>query len=400
MVRIIDKLKGARGRAFVITAGASIAATVFLLGYYAMLPVVPMHLREQGWQKDTIGVLASVFSVTSLVFRPLAGAITDRSGPALVLTGCGVLFCAVPGLFLVGRSFLPLALGQLLAGACVGTYSVGATSYLVSWAPAEHMGEMVAWFSIAVVMAKGFGSAVGSWVYEGGGYGVVLLLAAVVGPASIGVLAATRRIVREDGRASPRKSRPAASDARMDTVTVGLAALVLITVMLSFGGIMTFLPLMARERGLSGYGYFFVVQTSVVVLVRTFSGRIVDRAGAFWVILFALVCLSGSVGVLAIARSTEMLIASAVLYGLGYGASYPSLTATVMGRTAPAARGKAFGLYTAAQDLGMALGQACAGLSQYASFSVIYAGMALLPLMGIALLFPLFAAGRAASAGG
>ncbi|NPV70365.1 MAG: MFS transporter [Firmicutes bacterium] len=422
---ILDRLRGARGRAFTITAGATLAATVFLLGYYVLLPVLPMYLRELGWQKNTIGALASVFSISSLVFRPLAGVLTDRSGPTRVLTACGIVFCAVPALFFFSNAFLMLAAGQLLAGACVGTFTVGSNSYLVSWAPAEHMGEMVAWFSIALVMAKGFGSAVGSWLYENGGYGLALLLSAAVGPASIAILAATRRVVRAQddevavaawpggaargaasgggagrpGTAGKAAVRGAAGQAaRLDPVVVGLSALILISITLSFGGIMTFLPIMAKERGLEGYGYFFVIQTSVVVLVRMFSGRIVDRAGAFWVITVALVCLSGSVATLALARTLETLVLSAVLYGVGYGASFPSLTATVMGRTPPAARGKAFGLYTAANDLGVALGQACAGLSQYTSFALIYGAMALLPFLSIGLLLPLFPRRGAAAA--
>jgi MFS family permease len=156
---------------------------------------------------------------------------------------------------------------------------------------------------------------------------------------------------------------------------------------------------MAKERGLGGYGQYFLIQTSVVIFIRLFSGRIVDTLGAFWVILVALIVLSAGVALLAVADTPGMLVLSAVLYGAGYGASFPSLTATVVKQTPVASRGRAFGYYTAAQDLGVALGQACGGLSQFTSFRTIYSGMALAPLVSIVFLLRLFRPGSSMSRG-
>ncbi|MGE5485688.1 MAG: MFS transporter [Ignavibacteriales bacterium] len=388
-----------------LTLGMSLSAAVFLTGYYMLLPVLPQFLRASGWQKSTIGALSSVFAVASLATRPAAGVLVDRSGPSRLLMVCGMLFLAVPALFTSSGTFLPLVAGQILAGLCVGAFTVASNGFLAIVAPVEHMGEITAWFSIALVAAKGFGSAVGTSLYDGLGYRWVLMFSAVLALLSLVVFLITRRTACPGGDGLRRQTAaPAAGsipggaarvEAKMNGQAVLLAALILITVTLSFGGIVTFMPIMAKERGLAGYGRYFVIQTTVVILVRLFSGRLVDTLGAFWVILVALVALSAGVALLAIATTPALLVLSAMLYGLGYGASFPSLTATVVQRTPVATRGRAFGYYTAAQDLGLALGQACGGLSQFASFRAIYSGMALGPLLSVAILMRLFGpAGR------
>ena len=391
-----------------LTLGMSVSAALFLSAYYVLLPTLPMYLRASGWEKAAIGALASSFSVSSLVVRPVSGVVTDRSGPSRLLAFCGVAFLVVPILFGVGYSVSAFILGQALAGACVGAFTVASNGYLAILAPTDHMGEVVAWFSIALVAAKGFAPAVGTWIYEANGFPLVLICSAAFVPLSMVAFIVTSRICRVGApsitqKAQPSERRPV-SGVRSRAVegrslvenknsngrVVVLAALVLITITLSYGSIMTFLPIMAKERGLAGYAQFFVIQTAIVVFTRTFSGRIVDVVGAFWVVLVALACLSIALALLSAAHTFSQLVVCAVLYGIGYGASYPSLTATVVKATPVSSRGRAFGVYTAAQDLGLALGQACGGLSQFASFETIYTGIATLPLLGIALLFPLF----------
>jgi len=392
-----------------LTLGMSLAAAVFLTGYYMLLPVLPQSLRALGWPKNEIGALSSIFAVASLAIRPAAGILVDRSGPSRLLLACGAVFLAVPILFDTGGTFAPLMVGQILAGLCVGTFTVASNGFLAIVAPTRHMGEITAWFSIALVAAKGFGSAVGTSLYDVMGYRWVLAFSAIFAPLSLAVFLITRRATCPGGeRTGPRAAQcvggarevePGRGESRLNGSAVLLAALILITITLSFGGIMTFLPIMAKERGLGGYGQYFLIQTSVVIFIRLFSGRIVDTLGAFWVILVALIVLSAGVALLAVADTPGMLVLSAVLYGAGYGASFPSLTATVVKQTPVASRGRAFGYYTAAQDLGVALGQACGGLSQFTSFRTIYSGMALAPLVSIVFLLRLFRPGSSMSRG-
>lgn len=349
-----------------------------------------MWLGSRGWDKSVIGLLASVFSIASLMVRPVAGVATDRSGPPRLLSLSTLAFLLVPLIFGVGRSFWVLAAGQLIAGCCVGTFTVASNGFVTAVAPAERMSEAVAWFSIAFISAKGFGPALGTWLYERMGFHGTLWAVAAVTLICLGFL---RIACAPGGESSGGRTLPGAAGAvkggaertYLNYGVVFLAAIILVSITISFGATTTFLPMMAEERGILGYRGFFLTNTMTVVIVRTFSGRALNRFGAFWVILVALSLLAVSVGMLAVVNSTAGLIVAAVLYGIGYGVSYPSLTATVVSATPAPSRGKAFGIYTAAQDLGLALGQACAGLSQYTSFKTIYLVMSVLPALGMAL---------------
>jgi len=371
---------GSTATTFLILCSTTVA---FLGAYYLSLAALPVHLSILGWHRVAIGGLASSFSAASLAARPLAGLACDVKEPTQVMAASMVLFLVVPLLLGFPRSVLSLALAQGLSGVTVGAFTVAAVSTVTRVMPLERAGEAMAWFSIALMVGKGFPPALGSWIYDRGGY--FALLATMAGQAAVALFIV--RVVRSRAEAPPDGSLERGSSSTEQNTdgagtpfawrrTVLAAASCLFTITLSFGGVITFLPLMAHERGIAGYGWFFVLQTALVVLTRMFSGRAVDRWGARPVVVGALVALSGSLAVLAFTSSLCSLLSAAVLYGLGYGASYPALSSTVVRSAPSASRGKAFGAYTAAQDLGVAVGAMLGGLSHYVGWTGTYLGMA------------------------
>ena len=85
---------GESGYGYVIVSSAFLLMTVMWMGFYSFGIFFKPVLREFGW---TRAVTAGAFSLCSLIQGLLAiamGALTDRFGPRLVMTLCGLLLAA------------------------------------------------------------------------------------------------------------------------------------------------------------------------------------------------------------------------------------------------------------------------------------------------------------------
>ena len=85
----------------------------------------------------------------------------------------------------------------------------------------------------------------------------------------------------------------------------------------TFGAVVSFLPLFVKDANLGNPGIYFSVYSIVVVVSRPFAGRLSDRFGRAAVIVPGLVCLAVSMSTLAFAASLPVLLMAAALQGLG-----------------------------------------------------------------------------------
>jgi MFS family permease len=96
----------------------------------------------------------------------------------------------------------------------------------------------------------------------------------------------------------------------------------------------------------------------------------------------SLVLLTVSFVSMSFVSNFYQLIAVAIVYGLGYAVLFPVLSALLVLHISVDYRGMALGIYTAAFDLGVAMGAMLGGLSQYVDFKWLYLVLSLIPLTG------------------
>jgi MFS family permease len=150
---------------------------------------------------------------------------------------------------------------------------------------------------------------------------------------------------------------------------------------MTFGSVVSFLPLFVRDHGLGNPGLFFTVYSVVVVASRPFAGQWSDRFGRLPVIIPGMTILAVAMTTLAYATTQWGLIASAILQGLGFGCVHPSIMAWVVDRSTAHDRGPALATLMGAFDVGMGLSAIGLGIVlQHTSYTVMYlcaAGIAL-----------------------
>ena len=114
-----------------------------------------------------------------------------------------------------------------------------------------------------------------------------------------------------------------------------MSSLCLLGASLVYGAILTFLPIYAQQRNISDYGIFFVVYALATMGSRVFAGKLSDHVDRRLVILPFSLLVALAAMCFFIMDNVWTLGLIAILFGLGYGALVPALTALVVDVTRP-----------------------------------------------------------------
>lgn len=150
-------------------------------------------------------------------------------------------------------------------------------------------------------------------------------------------------------------------------------AVIMFFITFTWGGVVSFLALYAMEIGIANIGIYFTIYALVLMVVRPVSGAISDRQGPAPVVVPGLIFISLAMLALAWAQNLWWFVLAAVLNGLGFGATQPTLQALTINLAPPTRRGAANATFFSAFDLGIGAGAILLGVvSQFVGFSHMY----------------------------
>lgn len=186
------------------------------------------------------------------------------------------------------------------------------------------------------------------------GHRATFVVAAIV---IAGALAAGGTLPRSDAGARPRQSRAMVAELRRNRrVWAGWIATV--SGLGLWGAILTFFPLLARERGITPVeiGLVLGVQALVNTAARVPAGWFLDRTGARRpYVLGGLVAAALATAILPHAgQRADFVLLSAAL-GAAFAVTFVAVGAALSEATTPATRGLAMGGYSTAIYVGMGL---------------------------------------------
>jgi predicted MFS family arabinose efflux permease len=138
--------------------------------------------------------------------------------------------------------------------------------------------------------------------------------------------------------------------------------LIAVCMTMTFGTVVSFLPLFVQAHQLGNPGLFFTVYSITVVLSRPFAGRLSDRFGRPAVIIPGMLLLAVAMTVLAFSTTLFGMLSAAVLQGFGFGGVQPSLMAQVVDQSTDYDRGPALATLMGAFDVGVGLSSIGLGL--------------------------------------
>jgi MFS family permease len=342
---------------FFVMCGFSFSA---FLSVFQILPVAPFHILDLGGTTFASGLFLGCLTYASAVSAPFTGTIGDRIGHRQALITSSI---AIAG-FSVGYGIMPGYRAMFALAVVHGVFWSGLLSasgaYMTSILPERRRAEGIGYWGLSAVLAIAVAPPVGFWIYNGGW--IWVCVSAFILNVAMAIIAWRLPDDRRKGRVE-REARDVEGQRPIGLIEwrlLGLSA-TLFLYSFAYGGITSFTALYADALGVRPKSLYLTVMALSIFISRPFSGRIADRYGYRRVFIPCLVLITAGLVMLAMFGSRPWMILSAMTFGLGFGAAYPTFAAYLMQQVSPARRGAAFGSMLAAFDTGIGTGSTAMG---------------------------------------
>ena len=365
-------------------------ALVAFMDLFMQLPVVATYARSLGAAAAMIGVTVGMYSATNLLGNLGAGVMLDRMDrKRLVVIG---MILTAASLYAYSFVDTPVQLLVLRAfhGLFAGVLAPGAFAMLGDRSRSQRVRSMGMSGSLIAVSAV-IGPLLAGWISVELGYEAVFVTS-----ATLMLVAALAFLVLVPGTdhssGEPSHDRQQVSSLARNGVLLRVFWAVLV---MTFGiGVLTnYLPIIVEEMGGSArtsgiaFATFSLVATALMAspLHRVLDAR--SRA-------ITIVCGLGFLGVsslmlAALGAAAAALFPAMVVFGLGFGMLFPSLSASVVDQAGSSQRGTAFGIFYAIYSLGVFVGAVVSGgvSGAFADLGAPFYLAAAVPLIAIPVAF-------------
>lgn len=327
-----------------------ITRVLFFSSLSALLPTLPLYLKDIGGNKAQIGIVMSSFALGVLIFRPVVGKQVDTLGRKMVLMFGALVFIISPIFYVYIKSVPTLIPVRVFHGLGLAAFGTASITLITDLAPLKKRGEIISYTGIANTIAFAGGPVLGSYIQERWGHVTLFLFTAILAFACFSV----SLLLHETKPEHKFRNQISYAEAIKQRRILVAFSIILLTA-LTHGGVMFYLPIFLKERLEINVGLFFAIYGLAALIVRFFAGKLSDRWGRGPVLVMAMFCLITGVLILSQIMVTWHMIISAILYGMGFGSYQPTLSALVADNTTEETRGKIFSFYYGGFDLGISL---------------------------------------------
>jgi MFS family permease len=356
-----------------------IASFLFFFNEMMLMPTLPLYLDDLGYSNLELGMVLGAFALGVLVFRPLAGKVTDRRSRRLSLLIGLTIFIIAPPLYLVNDSFMYLLGVRFFHGIGITFFTTSSPTLIADIAPVHRRGEILGQMSIASTLSMALGPWFGVTLYTHFGMSYALLVSSLVGIVGLVLVLFIHEPIFDR---SARKSITY-REVIFKRVVVVSSAIVLVEGMI-FGGIFTFLPLMLKGERAVNAGLFFLAASAVIVCCRFFVSRFSDTYGRGPMFFYPFLILLLSIVFVAKITTLTVLLVAALLYGIGSALCAPTLTALMADNTEPQDRGRVYSFFYGAFDFGvLSAGVVLGYLADLVGFSLMFLCLAGVGLLAV-----------------
>lgn len=341
--------------------------TVFLSAFQ-LLPTAPFHIIDLGGTTFASGLFLGFLTYSSAFSAPFTGAFADRVGQLRILITSSIaltMFSLVYAVITDYRLILALAIPH---GIFWSGLLSASSAYMTNMLPEKRRAEGIGYWGLSTIAAVAVAPPVGFWIYRHGWVWLCLVAAA---------LNVVMAIIAWNLKANPVDPGDTAAVVPRKGLLEWRVLVISLTLFLysyGYGGITSFTALYADANGVAPKSLYLTTLALVILVTRPFSGRFGDLWGYKQVFIPCLALISVGLALLAFGGTRGWLIASAVVFGVGFGTAYPVYVAYVMRGVSAQRRGAAFGAVLAAFDTGIGTGSTSMGwLIQHYGFSVAFA---------------------------
>ena len=305
------------------------------------------------------GTSASIFVVAAMLIRPLTGPIMARFSIKKLFVFSLAVFVATPVLLWSAPNFGLLLVERFIHGLAFGLASTIISAVAVAGLPGTRLAEGTSWYSTSTLIGVAMGPVAGLALMQAAGFAAVVWMA-----TATSLLAVVGALILNTSAAHP-KPREQQGDEHWITKFVSPEALPAAALgfvaSAGYAAIVTYIGLFSAEREVPA-SFFFLIYGATALLVRLYTGPLMDRRGFFIVMFPALIIFAAGLFFLSQLNSILILVLAAILVGVGYG-NVLSAGQTIAVTSVPKHRiGLATATFFLGIDAGIGLGPIILGL--------------------------------------
>jgi len=325
------------------------------IGASAVLPLLPLYLRDHGTSVGVVGAVMGSYFVAGMLTQYAAGHLADAVGHRFVIVLGLMLYAAGSLGFVAPVGAAGYIVLRALQGIGSGAVQVPGLALVGVVVPLSSRGRA---FSV-VYAAQLAGMAIGPLAGSAAGVGnlhwlfiatAVISLVAIV-PVVTG---APRRVAVEvhEQRASLRISSP----------FVGLVTVAVVSGLV-FGVYETCWSLLMNSRGAAAWqiGLSWTLFALPFAAFSPIAGRLVDRLDRRALAIVSLVVTCGFAAMYPFLSHVWLLMVLGTVEAIGVAISYPAAQSMLSQTAVPEALGRAQGVYTTAQTAALSIAAATSG---------------------------------------
>lgn len=334
---------------------------IFLVNFFLQMGqqmtnvLVPKYADALGSSAYIVGVVSSIFAISSLVIRPIATPAFDSfSKKILLIISIFGIFAVFIGYSLSTSTSVLIAI-RLVHGICIGCVAPLSLAIASNVIPESQFGKGIGIFSLGQALGQAVGPNMGLTLSRMIGYNYTFIIGSAIMLISL-ILAFFLKEFDDDRQ--PYRIRLE----KIIEKNAIPSAIILFLLMLSYSCLGGFLAIYGDLLNIKNVGLYFTVYAICLFATRPISGSLLDKYGYVKVLVPGLLCFASSFLVLFMSRNLIGILIAAVLNAFGYGACYPIVQSLSMSCVPKNRRGAAGSTSYIGADLGVLLGASLAGL--------------------------------------
>jgi MFS family permease len=361
---------------------------LFMTFYFLLVSLPVMAIQQFDSSKTEAGLITTVFLISAILIRPIAGFGIERLGIRKILLTALMIFLFSSILYFFAHSMAVLLLVRFLHGIGFGMATTAAGGLVANIIPETRRGEGMGYFIMSANLAMVLGPFIGLTAIQLWDSTVLYLISALCSLLAF----ITGMIIRFPATEQLEKVQNSFHLKNFFEASAVPIALVGAFFAFVYSSILSFVSVYAKEIGLIEVSsLFFVVYAAVLLISRPFTGKWFDNFGPNVIVFPAILLFAGGMYLLSASHSAFVFLLSAAFIGIGYGTIFPTLQTIAIHKTHPSKRGTATATFLSIFDIGIGLGSLVVGMIvAEVGFRSFYLNASLYVLVGIFVYYVLY----------
>ncbi|MFB3161309.1 MFS transporter [Neobacillus sp. 179-J 1A1 HS] len=351
----------------------SLSNFFLFLTFYILLVTLPIYaLQEFDSNASQAGLMTTVFLLSAIISRPLAGQWLERGSNKKVLLTALFIFAAASLLYFFPNTVTGFLIIRLLHGVGFGMATTAVGAIVADLIPGSRRGEGMGYFVMSTNLAMVLGPFIGLTAIQQWGAKTMFILSVIVAAGAL-ITGLTVKLSKPD-ETKKQVIVPAFSLKNFIEPSAVSIAIVGGFLAIVYSALLSFVSVYANEIHVSEVSsLFFVVYAIILLMSRPFTGKWLDQYGPHVIVFPSIILFAIGMFVLSQSGGAVTFLVSAGMIGLGWGTLFPTFQTIAIQNAAPRKRGLATATFLSIYDIGIALGSFLVGLiAAKMDFSSLY----------------------------